>query len=97
MTKHEKYFQDMIDNNMKLFREFGEVHDKYVLDPKKYEAEFNAVGERAMEVIREWEGRLCQHSEGGQYGKYSANLADKFWQVVRENFKMIDFVGVRRG
>ena len=94
MTKYQKYFQQMLERNEQLFREFKTIHDHYVTDPSKWQEEFNARGEKVLAVLREWENRLCAHSERGQYGKFSSNLADKFWQVVRSYYPKIDFVGI---
>ncbi len=95
MTKHEEYYQKMIDQNMKLFGQFQDIHDQYILRPQTYQIQYNEIGGKVVEIIREWEKRLCMHSEGGQFGKYSAGLADKFWKLVRKDFPKIDFVGVR--
>lgn len=80
---------------MELFGQFQDIHDKYVLDPASWQIKYNAIGEKIVEIIREWDRRLCSHSERGVYSKYSAQLADKFWTLVRKDFPKIDFVGVR--
>jgi len=95
MPKHELYYQKMIDENLKLFGQFQDVHDKYVLDPQLWQIQYNEIGGKVVSLIRDWERRLCHHSEKGQYGKYSANLADKFWNLVRKDFPKIDFVGIK--
>lgn len=94
MPKHEQYYQKMIDENMNIFGQFQDIHDKYVLAPSAWQIKYNEIGEAVVTIIRDWERRLCQHSERGQYGKYSAILADKFWNLVRKDFPKIDFVGV---
>lgn len=94
MTKHEEYYQKMIDENLDLFGQFEEIHDKYLLDPQFHQVKYNEIGSKVVEIIRKWEKRLCMHSEGGMYGKYSAGLADKFWALVRKDFSKIDFVGI---
>lgn len=95
MTKYQKYFQEMMEKNDWLFGEFKKVHDGYMMDPKKYEEQFNKLGKEVVDEIREWERRLCNHSEKGQYGIFSSSLAEKFWNEVRNYFPKIDFVGVR--
>lgn len=94
MSKHQQYYQQMIDENSKEFKQFMDLHDKYVRDPKTHQSEYNSVGEKIVSIIRDWERRLCSQSERGQYGKFSAVLADKFWALVRADFSKIDFVGV---
>ena len=95
VTKHEEYYQRMIDENSQIFNDFMELHDKYMKDPASYQAKYNAMGEEVVSIIRDWERKLCSHSERGQYGKFSANLADKFWSLVRKDYPKIDFVGVK--
>lgn len=85
----------MIKNNQSLFAKFKLIHDKYAVDQTKRQDEFNEVGVKVLEVVRSYEKMLCSHSENGTYGKYSANLADKFWDEVRKHFKLIDFIGVK--
>ena len=72
-----------MDENRQLFDKFGEVHLRYMQDPKKIQAEFNAKGQEVLDVIHKYENMLCAQSEGGGYGKYSANLADKFHQIIK--------------
>ncbi len=96
MTKHQEYYQKMIDQNLDLFSKFQDLHDKYVLEPKKWQGEYNAVGEQVVTIIREWERKLCTESEKGKFGKFSNNLADKFWELVRTDYPRIDFVGVKQ-
>jgi len=95
MTKYRKYFLEMMEKNEWLFGEFKKVHDNYSRDPFKYQVEFNRLGKAVVEEIREWERKLCRHSERGQFGVFSSNLADKFWKEVRIYFPKIDYVGVK--
>lgn len=84
----------MIDENTELFNSFMDLHDKYQKNPEMYQVQYNAVGAKVVSVIRDWERKLCRESERGQFGKFSAGLADKFWTLVRSDFPKIDFVGV---
>ena len=95
MSKHEQFYQRMIDENKEIFSQFIDLHDKYTQDSKKWQAKYNIFGEKIIALIRHWENKLCRESERGQYGKFSANLADKFWTLVRSDFPKIDFVGVK--
>src|SRR2546425_554212 len=94
MSKHQEYFQQMLNLNRDAFEKFRKLHDQYVSDPKKYQEQFNLEGEEILSIIREWENKLCNETEGGGFGKFSANLADKFWEQVRFNFPKIDYVGL---
>lgn len=95
MTKYQKYFNQMLKKNKKLFKDFESIHNRYVLEPQKYQEEFNEVGKPIVEVIKEYENRLCGHSEKGIYGKFSSTLAEKFWNLVRQTYSKVDFVGVK--
>lgn len=95
MTKHQKLFQEMLEYNQDLFNHFKKLHDEYAVNPESVKDEFNSQGEKVLRVIRRYEDILCSKSEGGKYGKYSGNLAEKFWEAVRGYLPKIDFVGMK--
>ncbi len=86
----------MLEENRELFDSFKEIHGKYLTDEAKHQEEFNKQGEKILEIIRKYELSLTSKSEGGQYGKFSSNLADKFWAQIRSVFPRIDFIGVKQ-
>ncbi len=94
MSKYKQLFDEMLIKNRELFIKFKITHDLYVNDPKNNKEEFNELGQQILPIIRDYENRLCGHSEQGQFSKYSANLSDKFWAEVRKNYPRIDFVGI---
>jgi len=96
MSRYKQLFDEMLAKNRELFIKFKIVHDMYTADPKGNKEEFNALGKQILPIIHEYENILCGHSEQGQYSKYSANLADKFWTEVRKNYPRIDFVGIKQ-
>lgn len=83
-----------MEENQELFEEFATVHQKYEDNRTQWQDEYNKQGQMVVEVIREWESRLCQHSEKGEYAKFSSKLSEKFWEEVKAFFPLIDFVGV---
>lgn len=95
MTQYKLYFQKMTDENKDLFDNFADIHREYMLDPDQWQKLFNQYGGEIVEIIRDYERRLCATSEGGQYGKFSQNLSEKFWGEIRKVFPKIDFVGIR--
>lgn len=95
MTKHEQMYIQMIDENKALFDDFMDIHDKYQKDQKMWQLKYNDIGDRVVKIIRDWEERLCGKTERGQFGRFSANLSEKFWNLVRKDFPKIDFVGVK--
>lgn len=93
MSKYIQLYKEMVKENKELFHKFKEVHDKYEKDEEKYQEEFNNIGEKVFEIIRDYELRLTSRAESGQYAKYSSNLAEKFWERIRKDYPQIDFVG----
>lgn len=94
MTKYKEYFDKMLADNKELFDAFRQLHANYSLDQDKWQEKFNKDGEKIMEVIREWEDRLCRQTEKGGYSQYSGGLAEKFQNEVRKEFPLIDSVGI---
>jgi len=94
-TRYREYFEKMLLENKKLFDDFKRLHDEYALEPEELQEEFNQKGEKILEIIREYENRLCANQERGMYNKFSANLAEKFQNEVRSYFPMIDHVGLK--
>jgi len=95
-AKYIEYYDLMLANNKQLFSDFQHIHDQFVLNPKSNQDEFNKIGEEVMRVVHQWEDKLCNHSEGSGYGRYSANLAEKFKDQIRKNFPKFDEIGVKR-
>ncbi|OGM10408.1 hypothetical protein A2Z67_02905 [Candidatus Woesebacteria bacterium RBG_13_36_22] len=95
MVKYKEYFQKMLRENRKLFDEFKKIHDNYALNSDGLQEEFNKQGEKVLEVIREYENRLCANTERGMYNKFSTGLAQKFQDEIRKEFSMIDYVGLK--
>lgn len=93
-TKYRQYYQDMVTHNQKLFTDFKVVHDQYVakeIDQQKY----NATGMRIVDIIRDWDRRLCSAMGRGAFSKYSEQLSEKFWSEVRKEYSHIDKVGLK--
>ena len=91
--KFEKFYQLMSEQNEELFQRFQPIHDQFLTD-RSNEAEFHRVGRDVLDVIRDWERRLCSGMERGQYAGYSSKLSEKFWQKIKERFALIEEVGV---
>ncbi len=94
MTKFKEFYERMIENNKELFDKFIKLHREYSMDQDSLQEKFNQEGSVVVAVIREWEGKLCSTSERAGYGNYTTNLSEKFWEEVRKNFPLIDYVGV---
>lgn len=96
-AKYKVYVQQMLDKNKRLFESFRKIHDRYEANPDRWQEQFNIVGEEVQKVARDWENRLCGHSENGMYANFSSKLADKFRDEVRLVFPKIDNIGVIAG
>ena len=95
MTKYKAYVKKMLEANKELFEGFKILHDEYALSPEKWQTEFNREGEKVLEVIRDFENRLCLQSEKGGYGVFTPALAEKFRLEVKKQFPMIDYIGLK--
>lgn len=94
-AKYKQYFTLMEEQNKKLFADFFRVHQLFELEGAKYEEEFHQVGQKLVDVIRDWDRRLCAAMGKGAYSQYSQKLSEKFWDEARNVFPLIDRVGVR--
>jgi hypothetical protein len=94
MTKFKEYYERMIETNKEAFDRFTKVHLQYSINPEENQEKFNEEGKRILEIIREWENKLCSQSEKAGYASYTARLSEKFWGEIRKNFPKIDYVGV---
>lgn len=93
-TKFKQYFEKMVSDNKELFEKFTKLHFEYSIDQEKMQEKFNKEGKKILEIIHEYENRLCANTERGIYNKYSANLAEKFQNEVRKHFPLIDHIGI---
>lgn len=94
MTKFREYYNKMLAAEPDEFAHFRQVHDRYALDPTTHQEEYNQAGKKIQYIIRHWEDLLCNRSEGSGYGRYSANLAEKFQNEIRKEFPQIDKIGL---
>ncbi len=84
----------MVTQNQKLFADFKVSHDQYVTGEIDQQ-EYNRVGLRIVDIIRDWDRRLCSAMGKGAFSKYSEQLSDKFWSEVRKDYSHIDKVGLK--
>ncbi len=94
MTRYKEYFERMISENKDAFEGFRTLHDNYALNPEKWQENYNREGEKILEIVREYENRLCANTERGAFNKYSTNLSEKFQNEVRNQFPMIGHIGL---
>jgi hypothetical protein len=95
MTKYKQYVQEMLEQNQEAFAKFKVIHDGYQNDRKQWSQKFHAEGQPIVDIIRDWERRLCSGMEKGKNAVYSAKLSEKFWNEVKEYLPLIERVGVK--
>lgn len=84
----------MIKDHKKQFDDFKKIHELFKSDRANYQNEFNTQGKPIVEIIRAYEQQLCGGMERGQFGKFSDQVAEKFWGRVKKDFSHIELVGV---
>ena len=95
MQRYREYFKRMLEEEKEKFETFQLIHDNYTLDQNKWQYEYNIEGAKILEIVREYENRLCANQERGMYNRYSAALAEKFQNEIRKKFPMYDYIGVK--
>ena len=95
MREYQKMMTKMMEEHKELFENFTDIHNEYAMNPAQWQKLFNQYGAEVVEIIREYERRLCANMATGKYGQFSANLSEKFWEEVKKSFPKIDFVGVK--
>jgi hypothetical protein len=96
MTKYREYIQRMMENNEEAFKKFRNIHDQYCLmaDKDSLQDKYNEEGAKILEIVEEWEQRLCSQSEKAGYGNYSGGLAENFHEEIKKVFPMIVYIGL---
>lgn len=84
----------MVEKYEKEFDDFQELHDKYESDPKKWQEAFNREGAKIMDIVRDYENRLCGRMENTMNATYSAGLAEKFRGEIKRYLPKLDMIGV---
>jgi hypothetical protein len=94
-TKYLKFYELMTEKNSELFDRFQKIHDEYLVDSKKNEAKFHQEGQEVLDVIRDWERRLCSGMERGVNAVYSQKVSEKFWGEVKKRFSLVEKIGIK--
>jgi len=94
MSKYREAVEVMLKENQELFDEFQAIHDAYVINPTVNQPKYNSIGSTVMDVVRDYERKLCAKMGAGQYSKFSTNLSEKFMEEIKQIFPKIMFIGV---
>lgn len=93
-TKYKEYFDRMIQTNKSIFENFNKLYNEYIKDQDNLQERYNKEGKVILEIIREWENKLCSQTEKAGFGNYSTNLSEKFMTEIRKTYPLIDYIGV---
>ena len=96
-TKYKQIFEGIWNNNKELFQEFFILNNDYADSKKRANIEdaFQTIGLKVQQLLRTGENELCRQMEKSNHRVFSSNVADKYWDEVRNYFKYIDMVGVK--
>lgn len=94
MVKYKEYFEKMVGENKDTFDVFTSVHLDYSIDQNSNQKRFNEVGSKILDIIHEYENRLCANTERGMYNKFSGGLAEKFQSEIKSHYPLIDHIGL---
>lgn len=92
--KYLQYYNMMYSKNQKIMDDFKILHDNYAQDKAMYGAQFHRQGRDVLDILRSYERKLCAGMERGKNSAYSDQLAAKFWERIRQDYPLIDEVGV---
>ncbi len=94
-AKFKEYFNQMFEQNREEFMQFMILNDQYSKDKKLMKGELDEKGEKVVQIVKEWEDKLCKTMEKGENGAYSSKLGEKFQAEVGKYFPYIHEVGVK--
>lgn len=92
--KYLQYYEMMYNKNRQVLDDFKILHDNYAQDKSMYGAQFHREGRDVLDIMRSYERKLCAGMERGKNSAYSDQLAGKFWDRIRQDYPLIDEVGV---
>lgn len=92
--KYQIFYDLMREQNKKAFDAFQPIHDQFAKDGKN-EEEFHSKGVKILDIVRDWDRRLCSGMERGTYAGYSSKLSEKFWSRVKEDLPLVEEIGVK--
>ena len=89
--KYKKQFDEMLTIHKTHFEKYEKMQAAADSNSLEDTTEFEDLKQLLYRTIRKNEDKLCARSENTKYLMYSQNLADKFWELVREKFPKLGF------
>ncbi|MBQ6438028.1 hypothetical protein IJJ12_01440, partial [bacterium] len=96
-SKSQKFYELLKENQPARYSEFKKIHEAFAADPEANRDEFNRIGQDFVQLVRSYERRLCGGMERTKNAFYSTGVSETYWKLVREDFPLIDQVGVTVG
>lgn len=96
MSKYQRFAQLMFEQHRVDFGRFQPIHDAFQNGDTTIGDKFHELGREILDIVRDWERRLCYGTEKGKYAKYSAGLAEKFRAEIKKKLPLLDEIGVKR-
>lgn len=93
-TKSQKTYELLQKNQAQAYAEFTRIHEAFAQDAEANRAEFNRIGRDFVNLVRAYERRLCGGMERTNNAAYSTGVSETYWKLVRQDFPLIDQVGV---
>lgn len=93
-AKYKEYYEKMLEENKEEFADFRDIHDAYEKSQDDLQEDYNTKGKEILEIVIEYENKLCRQSEKGGYSQYTPRLAEKFREVIKKDFPMFDHIGI---
>ena len=94
MVKYKQVYIDTLKAHRAEFESFRVIHDLFKADQKKYSKHYNIQGKKIRDYLDRAVNILCGKTESSGHGAFSSVLADRFWEEVRRDYPMVDFIGV---
>lgn len=93
-SKSQKMYEMLKEKQPQIYEEFKAIHQAFSENPEVNRDEFNRVGRDFVGIVRAYERRLCGGMERTNRSVYSTNVSETYWRLVRDEFPLIDQVGV---
>lgn len=95
-TKFQEFYKLMYAENQELFDYFKALCESFEKDRELYQERFHEEGKKVMRIMQDWDRKLCKKMDKTGRGNYSTAVSEKFWEVIRKDFPLINQVGVRK-
>ncbi len=93
--KFQLFYDQVKTANQELFEKFHDLHQLYSAEELQNNSDFHSLGARVRDLLRDTERKLCAGMMRGHYASYSQKVAEKFWDLARKDFPLIDRVGIK--